>query len=139
LTWSESLLEQAELPVSWFPPAFPSGTAIGSVSKEVAERTGLPLQAIVTTGGHDHLCGALAAGVTHPGQLLESMGTASVILSLSNAFRPSPELLAAGCTSYANVIQHTYATLATLDFAGGALEWIVTLIYGHGNQGTVLP
>ena len=139
LTWSESLLEQAELPVAWFPPAFPSGTAIGSVSKEVAEHTGLPLQAMVTTGGHDHLCGALAAGVTHPGQLLESMGTASVLLAVSNAFRPSPELLAAGCSSYANVIQHTYATLGTLDFAGGALEWIVTLLYGQGKQGTVSP
>jgi xylulokinase len=137
LSWSESLLEQAGLPVAWFPPAFPSGTAIGSVSKEVAEQTGVPLQAIVSTGGHDHLCGALAAGVTHPGQLLESMGTASVLLAVSNAFRPSPELLAAGCTSYANVIQHTYATLGTLDFAGGALEWIVTLLYDQGKQGTV--
>src|SRR3989440_4396508 len=123
--------------VGCFPPAFPSETAIGSVSKEVADYTGLPLQAIVTTGGHDHLCGALAAGVTHPGQLLESIGTASVLLAVSNAFRPSPELLAAGCTTYANVVQHTYATLGTLDFAGGALEWIVTLLYGQGKQGTV--
>jgi len=139
LVWSESLLEQAGLPVSWFPPAFPSGTAIGSVSKEVAERTGLPLQAIVSTGGHDHLCGALAAGVTRPGQLLESMGTASVLLAVSNTFRPSPELLAAGFTSYANVVQHTYATLGTLDFAGGALEWIVTLLYGQGKQWSVSP
>jgi xylulokinase len=139
LTWSESLLEQAGLPITWFPPAFPSGTAIGNVSKEVAELTGLPLQAIVSTGGHDHLCGALAAGVTCPGQILESMGTASVLLAVSNAFRPSPELLAAGCTSYANVVQHTYATLGTLDFAGGALEWIVTLLYGQEKQLTVSP
>ena len=139
LTWSEALIRQAGLPVAWFPPAFPSGTAIGSMSKEVAERTGVPLQAIVSTGGHDHLCGALAAGVTHSGQLLESMGTASVLLAVSNAFRPSPELLAAGCTSYANVVEHTYATLGTLDFAGGALEWIVTLLYGHGKQLTVSP
>ena len=42
LTWSESLLEQAELPVAWFSPAFPSGTAIGTVRKAVAEKTGLP-------------------------------------------------------------------------------------------------
>src|SRR6266702_3754869 len=139
LTWSESLLEQAELPVSWFPPAFPSGTAIGSVSKEVAEQTGLPRQTIVSTGGHDHLCGALAAGVTHPGHLLESMGTASVILAVSDAFRPSPELLAAGFNSYVYVVQATYVTLGTLNFAGGALEWIVSLLYGQGKQGTVSP
>ena len=107
------------------------------MSKEVAEQTGLPRQTIVSTGGHDHLCGALAAGVTHPGHLLESMGTASVILAVSDAFRPNPELLATGCTSYAYVVQHTYVILGTLNFAGGALEWIVTLLYGQGKQGTV--
>src|SRR2546422_5933533 len=139
LTWSEPLLQQAGLPAMWFSPAFPSGTAIGTVRKEVAEKTGLPQQAIVSTGGHDHLCGALAAGVTRPGHLLESIGTASVIMAVSNAFRPSPELLAAGFNSYAYVVQNTYATLGTLNFAGGALEWIVTLLYGQGKQGTVSP
>ncbi len=139
LTWSEPLLEQAGLPAAWFPPAFLSGTAVGTLSKEVAEQTGLPQQAIVSTGGHDHLCGALAAGVTRPGHLLESIGTASVIMAVSNAFRPSPELLAAGFNSYAYVVHNTYATLGTLNFAGGALEWIVTLLYGQGKQETVSP
>src|SRR5258708_668381 len=139
LTWSEPLIEQAGLPAAWFPPAFPSGTAIGTVSKEVAEQTGLSQQAIVSTGGHDHLCGALAAAVTHPGHLLESIGTASVILAVSDAFHPSPELLAAGCNSYSYVVQNTYVTLGTLNFAGAALEWIVTLLYGQGKQGTVSP
>src|SRR2546426_5537618 len=139
LTWSEPLLQQAGLPAAWFSPAFPSGTAIGTVRKEVAEKTGLPQQAIVSTGGHDHLCGALATGVTRPGHLLESMGTASVILAVSNTFHPGRELLAAGFHSYAYVIQNTYVTQGTLNFAGGALEWIVTLLYGQGKQGTVSP
>jgi xylulokinase len=139
LTWSEPLLQQAGLPAAWFPPAFPSGTAIGTVRKEVAEKTGIPQQTIVCTGGHDHLCGALATGVTRPGQLLESMGTASVILAVSNAFSPDRESFEAGYTSYAYVLQNTYVTLGTLDFAGGALEWIVTLLYGQGKQGTVSP
>ena len=139
LAWSEPLLQQAGLSAAWFPPAFPSGTAIGTVCKEVAEKTGLPQHAIVSTGGHDHLCGALAAGVTRPGHLLESMGTASVLLAVSNAFHPSQELLAAGYPSYAYVVQNTCVTLGTLNFAGGALEWIVTLLYGQGKQGTVSP
>src|SRR5437899_7392490 len=83
LSWSEPLLQQAGLPAAWFSPAFPSGTAIGTVGKEVAEKTGLPQQAIVSTGGHDHLCGALATGVTREGHLLESIGTASVIMAVS--------------------------------------------------------
>jgi xylulokinase len=141
LTWSEPLLQQAGLPAAWFSPAFPSGTAIGTVRKAVAEKTGLPQQTIVCTGGHDHLCGALAAGVTRPGHLLESMGTASVLLAVSNAFHPGRELLAAGYPNYAYVIQHTYATMGMLNYAGGALEWIVALLYGQGKQGkeTISP
>ncbi len=49
-TWSEELLKQAALPVEWFPPALPSGTAIGMVRKEVAAETGLPQHTIVCTG-----------------------------------------------------------------------------------------
>ncbi len=139
LAWSETLLQQAGLPASWFPPAFPGGTAIGTVSKEVAAQTGVPPQAVVSTGGHDHLCGALAAGITRPGQLLESIGTASVIMAVSNTFHPRPELLAAGCSSYAYVLQDTYVTLGTLNFAGGALEWMVRLLYGQGKQENVPP
>ncbi len=134
LTWSEPLLQQAGMPVEWFPPAFPSGTAIGVVCKEVAEMTGLPPQTIVSTGGHDHLCGALAAGMTQPGHLLESMGTASAIMAVGDTFSPGRELSAAGCSSYAYVIQNTYVTLGGLNFAGGALEWIITLLYGQGKE-----
>src|SRR5258708_1782805 len=110
LIWSKPLLEQAALPAAWFPPAFPSGTAIGSVSKEVAEQTGLPQQAIVSTGGHDHLCRALAAEVTHPGHPLESIGTASVIMAVSDAFRPNPELFATGFNSHAYFFNNAIVT-----------------------------
>ncbi|HEX6478779.1 MAG TPA: FGGY-family carbohydrate kinase [Ktedonobacteraceae bacterium] len=139
LTWSEPLIELAGLSAGWFPPAFPGGTVVGTVSKEVAEQTGLPQQTIVSTGGHDHLCGALAAGVTQPGHLLESIGTASVIMAVSDVFHPSAELLAARYNSYAYVLQKMYVTLGTLNFAGGALEWIVTLLYGQGKQASVSP
>src|SRR5260370_13795524 len=60
-------------------------------------------------------------------------------MAVSDAFRPNPELLATGFNSYAYVVQNTYLTLGTLNFAGGALEWIVTLLYGQGKQGTVSP
>ncbi len=134
LDWSAFLLQHSDLPANWFPPALPSGTSIGTIRKDIAAETGLPQHTLICTGGHDHLCGALAAGITHASQLLESMGTASVLLALSDTFQPGSELLDAGCTSYAYVIQHTYVTMGMLNFAGGALEWIVKLLYGQGQQ-----
>ena len=43
----------------------------GPVTPEAASATGLPESASVAAGGHDHVCGALAAGVTqrHDAQL----------------------------------------------------------------------
>jgi xylulokinase len=135
LTWSEQLLQHAGIPGDWFSPAYPGGTAIGTVRRQISEETGLPLNTLVVTGGHDHLCGALAAGVTHPGQLLDSTGTACAILALSQAFQPTEAMLAAGCPSYAYVLPGIYVSLVgSLNFAGGALEWIVHLLYGH-DQG----
>lgn len=137
LTWSETLLKHAGVAVDWFPPAFPAGTPIGTIKKDVAEVTGLPQHTVVVTGGHDHLCGALAAGVIHPGQFLDSTGTASAIFALSHTFQPEDELFASGFTSYAFVKPDTYVTLGSLNFAGGALEWLVTLLYGQGSRGNI--
>ncbi len=75
---------------------------------QISEETGLPQNMLVVTDGHDHLCGALAAGVTHPGQLLDSTGTACAILALSQTFQPTPAMLAAGCPSYSYVLPDIY-------------------------------
>lgn len=133
LGWSEKLLNHAGIPINWFPQAFPSGTPLGKVRMAVTKETGLPRNATVVVGGHDHLCGALAAGVTRPGLLVDSTGTASVILALSPTFQPSKELFDAGFNSYAYVLKGTYVTLGSLNFAGGALEWLVRMLYGHSE------
>ena len=57
----------------------PSGTDLGPVLPEIARSTGLPESARVAVGGHDHVCGALAAGVVSPGMALNSMGTSEVM------------------------------------------------------------
>ncbi len=136
LTWSAALLEHAGIPEDWFPPAYAGGTVIGKVSEEAAAETGLPPGAQVVTGGHDHLCGALAAGITHPGQLLDSTGTACAICILSPTFRPEPALLAAGCHEYAYVLPGSYVILGSMNYAGGALEWLVKMLYGNRDEET---
>ena len=67
------------------------------------------------------------------------MGTASAILAMSNAFHPDQQLSEAGYSSYAYVLKDTYVTLGGLNFAGGALEWMMTLLYGQGKEEGVSP
>ncbi len=79
LRWAEELLHEANVSPSLFAPLRPSGSLLGRVTPEAAEATGLPGSVKVAVGGHDHVCGALAVGVTEPGTMLNSLGTAEAI------------------------------------------------------------
>jgi xylulokinase len=75
LQWEDSLLAELGFAADLMAPLADSGTRLGTVSAEAAALTGLPATACVATGGHDHVCGAMAVGVTRPGLVLNSMGT----------------------------------------------------------------
>src|SRR5262249_53959242 len=77
--WASDILDAAGVPRAMLASAVASGTRVGSVSKRAAGETGLPAGIAVTAGGHDHVCGALAAGIVEPGQILDSMGTAEAL------------------------------------------------------------
>ena len=132
LTWSETLFNHIGMSTNIFPSVVASGTAIGTIAKRVAEDIGLSLATTIVTGGHDHLCAALAVGVVQPGQILDSTGTAGVVLALSKTFQASNELLFRGYANYAYVLPHSYVTMGSIHFAGGALEWLIHLLYGNG-------
>lgn len=77
--WATDLLTAIDLDPRLLPPLLPGGTALGPLLPAVAIATGLPPTTQVAVGGHDHVCGALALGVTKPGDVLNSVGTAEAI------------------------------------------------------------
>lgn len=78
-SWAPDLLQQVGLDPAVLPPLLPGGTLLGPLFPVVTERTGLPPHTQVAVGGHDHVCGALALGVTKPGDILNSIGTAEAL------------------------------------------------------------
>lgn len=66
--WSREVLDLLDLPVSLFPAVKQGGTAVGKISTQAADKSGLPVTTICVLGGHDHLCAAFAAGAHAPGQ-----------------------------------------------------------------------
>lgn len=134
LTYSSEILSSAGLSADVFPNAFPSGTAVGRVTKAAAEETGLREGTVVATGGHDHLCGSLAAGVVGPGALLDSMGTAEGDLLLADRYDPDERLLRGGYCCYAHVIPGRYVILFGLTSSGGLLEWLVRQLWPEAGD-----
>ena len=81
LKWSDKILQAAGLDRLRFAEVRPSGTSIGKVIPEIANRCGLPKDVVVAVGGHDHVCGAIAAGAVRPGILLDSIGTSEALFA----------------------------------------------------------
>jgi xylulokinase len=79
--WDVESLEAAALPLA-FPRLVPSGTVVGTLRPEIAERVGVPHGVRLVTGGHDHLCAAFGAGVDSASDLFLSAGTSEAHLAL---------------------------------------------------------
>lgn len=78
--WSDRLLDVAGLSRDLLPPIEPAGSVRGKISNEVAERTGLPGEVVVTTvGSHDTASAVVAVPATGPGFGYVSSGTWSLV------------------------------------------------------------
>jgi xylulokinase len=121
--WDDGILRAAGIAPDLLAPLLPEGSDLGPVTPEAAFATGLPTTARVAVGGHDHLCGALAAGVTEPGTLLESLGTTDTMLLPVAAPLADPELGRQGYSQGAHVVPGRYYLFGGQFTLGAAIEW----------------
>ncbi len=78
--WSDELIALTGLDTSLLAPLTPGGTPLGVARPEVLAATGLAGKPVVAVGAHDHICGAVAAGIGTSGNLINSVGTAEVVV-----------------------------------------------------------
>lgn len=127
--WSRTMLELADIPLEQMPPVHESGSLVGRVTPQAATETGLPVGTPVFLGGHDHLCGALAAGVVSPGPVLNSLGTTEVLLVAMDRFDPQgedPEQQ--GFSHGCHVAPGKYYAFGGVRGAGHVTEWLRQLL-----------
>lgn len=125
--WDERLLALAGVKVEQLTPILPSGMVFGQLTRSAGELTGLPTGLPVVNGAHDQYCTAVGLGVTRPGAMQLSCGTAWVVLT-------TPETLEIGLRSGMAVSCHAAAgrwgALRSLGGVGASLEWLVNQIWG---------
>ncbi|KAA0084390.1 carbohydrate kinase [Mycolicibacterium sp. P9-64] len=81
---ADAVLAAAGLDAATLPPVHRPGSRVGGLSREAAERTGLPAGTALVVGGADHVLSAFAAGVNEPGDALVKLGGAGDILVASD-------------------------------------------------------
>ncbi len=122
LTWSDELIQASGIDRNLLCDIQPSGTLLGEVSDEAADRTGLAPGTPVVLGGHDHLCGALPVGAFRPGLVLDVTGTWETVMTSTSQPVLKDQLRRAGITVQAHVARGQHAVWGG-NVAGEMLEW----------------
>lgn len=123
--WDDELLALAGLEAAQMPKVLPLGRAVGGLGAAVAARTGLRSGTPVAIAGHDHLVGAVGAGVTRPGQALDSMGSAEVALLVTGQPVLTEEMRLAGFSTGCHAVDDMACVLGGLQASGALVEWFV--------------
>ena len=123
--WDAAWLESWHLSPSLFPTVLPTGTVVG----KTRAGTGIVgAEVPVAIAGHDHVCGAFAAGVAGPGTAFDSMGTAETLVGTFEA-RPLTEAdFATGLIFGPYVQSDRLFWMSALSASGGSVEWLRGLL-----------
>jgi xylulokinase len=122
LAWSDEMLKIVGLEKDLLPTPQPSGSFIGEVTPEAAEKTGLAPGTPIFQGGHDYLVGALAAGAITPGMFLDVTGTWELVITPTTSPQWTSEIRQLGLTVEAHSVPATYCIWAG-GTAASMLEW----------------
>ena len=80
---------------------------------------------VVAAGGGDAAVGAIGIGATRPGDAFISLGTASQMIVVSDAYRAAPEMLV---HSFAHALPRRWYRMAAMLNGAGALAFVARLV-----------
>lgn len=122
--WSEEMLQASGLGRDILPELSQSGAPIGGVTRQASLDTGLNEGTPVVMGGHDHLCGSLAAGLLLGRRVLDSSGTAESIVGLSEIGQPLPRTFQ-GLRVGRHLDSRRYVTWGGIICSGRSVDWAI--------------
>jgi xylulokinase len=122
-SWSHEILAAFDLSPDTFSRAVPSGTPVGVIRKSLAEALGLPVNAVLVTGGHDQPCAAIGAGVIRPGKGVVSTGTAEVLATAFDQPALTRRMYEGFYPCYLHACPGLYFTFSLNHVGGLLLKW----------------
>ncbi len=129
--WDERLLELAGIRRQQLSPLQLSGRLVGNLTAEASRLTHLPQGLPVVNGAHDQYCAAVGLGVTRPGPMLLSTGTAWVLLLVPESLEIG---LRSGMALSCHAAQGRWGALRSLGGVGSSLEWLLDKLWNTPRQ-----
>ena len=117
--WDDDMCRELGIPRSFLPEIVPCHQAVGKLTREAAEQTGLREGIPVVAGGLDAACGTLGAGVVSPGQTQEQGGQAGGMSICIDQYAADPRLILGF-----HVVPGRWLLQGGTTGGGGALKWL---------------
>ena len=130
--WSKTLIDIAGIDENILPSLKQSGEYLGGVTKQASLETGLKENTPIIIGGHDNICGSLAAAGYEEGVLVDIGGTFESMILLEDQPVLSGEFMRSNLISEASVVKDLYA-LYGFQYYTGCIEWIKSLFESSDN------
>jgi xylulokinase len=138
--WDAELLALASLTTDEMPTVLPLGQAVGGLTAAAAVRLGLPTGTPVVVAGHDHLAGAIGAGVTKVGDALDSMGSAEATMLVTAAPALTEEVRRGGFSTGCHAVDGLAYVAGGLQSSGALVEWFIeTFLPAGAGEGGPCP
>ncbi|MGN0363255.1 MAG: L-fuculokinase [Bilifractor sp.] len=134
LSWSDRIFEAAGIDPVLMSRPVPTGTSAGTITSEVAGRTGLNPSCIIVSVSHDQVAAAVGAGAFDGSVAVDGAGTVECLTPVYDSI-PDIRVMAKGFFSVVPyVVPGTYVAYA-FSYTGGALiQWAMqTLGKGMTN------
>lgn len=122
-TWSDEILNCLEISPNMLPKPVRSGSVVGRVKPDEADRLGLSCDVTVSVSGHDQPVGALGCSGAQPGRAAYAIGTVECICPAMPRAIFSENLMRANLATYPHVLPDTYTTVAFNITGGSVLKW----------------
>ncbi|WP_019152697.1 xylulokinase [Robertmurraya massiliosenegalensis] len=118
--WSREICEAVGVDLTLCPQLVEPHQFVGTITSEIARRTGLSVYTKVFAGGADNACGAIGSGILEVGKTLCSIGTSGVVLS----YEEKKERDFKGKVHYFNHgKENAFYTMGVTLAAGYSLNW----------------
>ncbi len=118
--WSDTVLDELDIPSEWMPECVESPTITGRISSEVAELTGLAAGTPVVGGGGDQAASAVGTGIVEPGLVSVTMGTSGVVFAYTEEPSRDPE---GRLHTFCHAVPGKWHVMGVTLSAGGSFRW----------------
>jgi xylulokinase len=131
-TWSQELCLRLGVEPEKLPRIVAPWTIIGEVTDEAARDFGLAPGTPIAAGCGDTAAGALGAGIVWPGMVLDTAGTAAVLMGCTEQY--APDVRNRALLVMRSVIPGLWNPLAYIAGGGLALRWFRDEFYSRGGS-----